>query len=195
MRHGETTGASSTRYWGRTDVPLSEVGLAQARRLAARLQDERLDTIYVSELQRARVTAETINDSHHLALTACPELNEVDFGLLEGLTAGEMTARFPEFYRQWLTWDAALAFPGGESVAHFHARVSRFSERLKGHQDGETVLVVAHAGTLRMLICQLLGLPLPSWRRLRLDLASCSVVELTPAGGVLTCLNDTAHLL
>jgi alpha-ribazole phosphatase len=195
VRHGETTGQSSTRYWGRTDVPLSETGLGQAEHLGECLKPERLDAIFVSQLRRASLTADTINAGHHAPIISCPELAEVDFGRLEGLTAAEIDARYPNFYRQWLSWETTLEFPGGESVAGFHERVSSFSQRLKTHGDGETVLVVAHAGTLRMLICHLLDLPLPNWRKMRLDLASRSVVELTPAGGVLTCLNDTSHLI
>lgn len=53
---------------------------------------------------------------------------------------------------------------------------------------------MAHAGTLRILVCHLLGLELEHWRQLRLDLASLSIIELTPPGAVLTRLNDTSHL-
>jgi alpha-ribazole phosphatase len=194
VRHGETTGQSSTRYWGRTDVALSEIGLGQAGRLKDCLRGERLDAVYTSRLKRARVTAEIINQGRELPAVACPELDEVNFGKLEGLTATEISSGFPDFYRLWLNWETTLEFPGGESVADFHGRVSNFSERLKTHRAEQTVLVVAHAGTLRMLICHLLDLPLPNWRKMRLDLASRSVVEMTPAGGVLTCLNDISHL-
>jgi alpha-ribazole phosphatase len=194
VRHGETTGQSSLRYWGRTDVPLSEVGLEQAQRLGECLKAERFTAIFVSRLKRVQATAEAINRHHNLPLTTCPELDEVDFGQLEGLTAAEIDARFPDFYRLWLNWETTLEFPGGESVAGFHGRVSHFSERLETFGEAQTALVVAHAGTLRMLICSMLDLPLPNWRKMRLDLASRSVVELTPAGGVLVCLNDTSHL-
>ena len=110
-------------------------------------------------------------------------------------SAEEISSGYPEFYGRWLKWDTDLEFPGGESVKDLKARVAGFTERLSSNSPVDTVLIVAHAGTLRMLICHLMGLPLSYWRKLRLDLASVSTVDLTPNGAVLTRLNDTAHLV
>ena len=192
VRHGETTGNSAERYWGATDLALSEVGQAQAERLSRRLSAETIDAAYASNLKRAVSTAEAIVGDG--PITRCAELNEVNFGALEGLSIEEIRAGYPDFYRSWLRWDGELRFPGGESTAEFIDRVSGFVERLRPHRPEETVLVVAHAGTLRMLICTLLDLGLPYWRKMRLELASVSVVEMMAQGGVLTCLNDTSHL-
>lgn len=138
VRHGETVADSGRRYWGRTDVELSALGLKQAGRLRERLQSEPIQAVYSSNLSRARLTAETIASGNGLAITACAELDEVDFGVLEGLTAEEIRARHPEFYERWLGWDASLAFPGGESVKDFNARVCRFIDRLKSHDARDT---------------------------------------------------------
>ena len=194
VRHGETTGNSSERYWGATDLALSDTGIGQARRLRRRLSRETIDAVYSSDMQRAVRTAEEITRSRSLEITRCAELNEVDFGSLEGLTIKEIQKQYPEFYQSWLEWNTGLRFPGGESVSDVRMRVSSFTERLKLHSSEDTVLVVAHAGTLRMFICHLLDLPLPFWRKLRLELASVSVIELTAPGAVLTCLNDVSHL-
>lgn len=194
VRHGETTGNSEIRYWGATDVPLSEHGLAQARKLAGRFSGQEFDAVYCSEMKRAVSTLEEILRGRSISHTKCAELKELNFGLLEGYTAGEIRSAYPDFYAQWVQWDANMAFPGGESVEDFRARIGLFEKKLAAEKDSKTVLVVAHAGTLRMLMCNLLGLPLPYWRKLKLDLASVSTLELTPPGWLLTGMNDTAHL-
>ncbi len=194
VRHGETTDNSSQRYWGATDVPLSEMGVAQARRLGSRLAAEEFSAAYCSALQRAVCTAEEIAQRHNLQVKSCPELNEVNFGRIEGYSVEEIRAEYPDFYKEWASWDPDMAFPGGESVSDFKERIGKFILRLKKDNPGGSVLVVAHAGSLRMLICNLLELPLSYWRKLKLDLASVSRIELTETRAVLACLNDTGHL-
>ena len=194
VRHGETTGNSSQHYWGATDVALSKSGLKQAESLAQKLRGETIHGAYCSMLKRAVATAAEITRGHGVTANVCTELNEMNFGLMEGLTAHEIRDRYPEFHEKWVSWDTDFEFPGGESVSGFRVRVARFPTRLVHHDSPATILVVAHAGVLRMLICELLELPFSYWRRLRLDLGSVSTVQYASAGSVLTGLNDTSHL-
>jgi len=194
VRHGETEANSSQRYWGRTDVKLSPAGLEQAARLRELLSAEKIDVTYSSPLSRAKATAETIVAGRGLAIIDCPELSEVDFGKLEGLNFAEVSQLYPEVTRLWIERDPGLEYPGGESVREFNRRVGRFINRLEKHSSEETILVVAHAGSLRVLMCQLLGLELEHWRQFRLDLASLSVVETYPQGAILNQMNERCHL-
>lgn len=194
VRHGETQLNSALRYWGRTDVPLGESGVRQAECLRQRLQSERIDCIYSSDLKRALATAQTIAASHNLEVLTCPELREIDFGRLEGLAFDEVNRLYPEVARQWLERDPGLAYPGGESLAELDERVRAFTRRLKGHTSEETLLIVAHSGVLRTLACQLLNMP-PEYRwQIRLDLASLTIIETYPDQALLALLNDCSHL-
>ncbi len=67
-------------------------------------------------------------------------------------------------------------------------------KRLRKHQPEQTILIVSHAGTLRLMICNLLGIGLEHWRNMRLNLASISIIETYPQGAVLSLLNDISHL-
>jgi alpha-ribazole phosphatase len=194
VRHGETERNSSQRYWGRTDVGLGAIGLRQAEQVRDRLATEKIDHIYSSIMQRALTTARTIASIHHLPVESCPELNEVDFGDAEGLNYTEIHSRFPEVSRMWMERSTDLAYPHGESLAQLEARVVEFRKRLLKHADGETVLIVAHAGILRSLICQLLKLELCHRWNFRVDLASLSIVETYPDINILALFNDTSHL-
>ena len=194
VRHGETELNSSQRFWGRTDVGLGELGLRQAEHLRDRLAGEKIDLAYSSQLQRAHITARTIASAHDLEVVTCPELNEVDFGEMEGLNFNEVSGRYPEVARMWVQRSPDLAYPAGESLPQLDTRVLEFKKRLSRQAAGDTVLVVAHSGVLRTLICQLLGLDVKIRWNMRVDLASLSIVETYPETAILSLLNDTSHL-
>ena len=194
VRHGETELNSAERYWGSTDVRLSTAGFGQAEQLRELLAAEKIDAVYSSPLSRAQVTAEIIASDHRLAVITCPEIQEVNFGQLEGLTFAEVGQRYPEVTRMWIERNPGLKYPGGESVMDFYHRVGRFLGRLEKHTPDETVLVVAHSGSLRILMCHLLGLEVEHWRQFRLDMASLSILETYPEGAILNQLNEVCHL-
>ena len=194
VRHGETELNSSERLWGHTDVKLGALGLKQAERLRDRLASEKIDVIYSSDLQRALVTAETIAFRHQLAVVTCAELHEVDFGQLEGLTISEANQRYPELAKLRMQRNLNLKYPGGDSLIEFSKRTSKFLDRLEQHTDDETILIVAHFGVLRILICRLLDIDLRFLWQLHFDLASLSMLETNQQGAVLSLLNDVSHL-
>ena len=94
----------------------------------------------------------------------------------------------------WIERDPALCYPQGESLAQLDVRLAQFGNRLARHSEKETVLVVAHSGVLRTLICQLLGLETRNRWDFRIDLASLSIVETYTGAAILSLLNDTSHL-
>jgi broad specificity phosphatase PhoE len=122
------------------------------------LAGEKIDFAYSSQLRRAHVTAQTIASVHNLEVTTCPELNEIDVGELEGLNFNEVSGKYPDVARLWIQRSPALAYPSGESLPQLERRVMEFRTRLTGHAADETILIVAHSGILRTLICQLLDL-------------------------------------
>jgi alpha-ribazole phosphatase len=194
VRHGETERNSAQRYWGRTDVRLSPAGIRQAERLRDRLAGEPLSAVYASDLRRASATAEIIASRHDLAVTTCPELREIDFGEIEGLTFDEARRLYPEVVRLWIEQSSELKYPAGDSITEFSNRVIGFVPRLAKHAKQETVLIVAHSGVLRTLLCQLLGMETRHRWQMRLDLASLSVAETYSRSAVLCSLNDVCHL-
>ncbi len=194
MRHGNTKLNSAGRYWGQTDVELSADGIRQAERLRNRLATQKIDTIYTSNLQRASVTAKIIATNHQVDIVTCPELREIDFGKIEGLTFKEVSQLYPEVAKAWSKRSLTLKYPGGESITELNNRVSKFLEKLEKHTQEETILIVAHSAPLRLLICHLLGIRIQHWRQIRLDLASLSILETYPQGAILNLLNDISHL-
>jgi alpha-ribazole phosphatase len=194
VRHGETELNSLQRYWGSTDVALGAVGLRQAETLRDRLAAESINHVYSSSMKRAMTTAEIISAGRRLPVSACPELKEIDFGLIEGLDFNQVREQYPDVAAMWIQRSPYLAYPEGESLEQLDRRVAEFIGRLEKHGATDSILVVAHSGVLRTLICQLMALPMTHRWSIRLDLASLSVLETYAEGAILSLLNDTAHL-
>ena len=193
-RHGDTRLNSARMFVGHTDAELSALGRRQVKRLRDRLAAERIDVIYSSDLKRAVATAETIASRHHLDVITCPELREINYGKVEGLTFEEIQRLYPDVAELCLEWNLQLEFPDGESFDEFKQRVSKFLDRLKQHTPEQTILIVAHGGPLRLMVCHLLGIELWHWRQIHIDLASLSIVDTYPEVAIISLLNDTSHL-
>lgn len=193
VRHGRTNLQKEDRYWGSTDIPLNDVGVKQAEQIRDRLAREKITHIYSSTLSRSHDTAKIIATMHHLNVTACQELNEFNFGYAEGLTYEEIKKLHPSLAEDMSKMDD-ISFPGGESLDKFYARIEIFLQRLEKHKAQDIIAVVAHAGSLRMLICHLLGLEPKHWYRMSIDQASISIVNTYPHISILNSLNDISHL-
>ena len=194
VRHGNTRLNSTERFWGQTDVELGPDGIKQAEKLRDRLASEKFDFIYVSPMRRATATAEIIASKHQLDVIPCAELSEINFGKIEGLTYQEIDRLYPELTKSWYTKTQIFRYPGGESIKEVYNRVKKFTRRLDAHTSEDTILIVAHSGTLKMLVCDLLGFGLQYSRRIRIDLASLSILETYPQVAILSLLNDVSHL-
>jgi broad specificity phosphatase PhoE len=164
-RHGESDWNRSQRWQGFADRPLTELGRRQAAELAARLEETELDTIYSSDLQRARETAEVVARSKGLEVHATPDLREVDVGSWSGLTRAEAEAQFPEGYIRWLR--GGEGWEDGETYEQMSERVVAAVQRIAALHDDGRVLVVAHGGSIRAVHAAALGLDVHSYRRIQ----------------------------
>ena len=157
MRHGETTGQSSIRFHGSTDVALSDEGRAQMRTAARGLAQECFDLVVASALRRSWQAAAIVAAGAPVRLEH--GFNEIDFGRWEGLTKEEIEVSDPVPYADWQAKLEDFEFPGGETRADFRTRVEQGLERLRA-SGATSVLVVVHKGTVRSIAESLLGKPL-----------------------------------
>jgi broad specificity phosphatase PhoE len=194
IRHGETTWNCTARYCGFTDLQLSERGLEQAERLAARMAVEPLAAVYASDLRRAQQTAEAIARPHGLPVSLVGGLRELNYGEWEGLTQDEVKARDAEFFARWQADAAKLGPPGGETFQQLLARAASAMEELIARHRGDTIAVVAHKSTNRALLCHWLDTPLERYRRLHQETAAVNRIDTAPDRTVVVGINDTCHL-
>lgn len=161
VRHGETEWNRTKRYQGHSDISLNETGRRQAQETAALLANEPLSAIYASDLSRAVETAQFVAQPHELKVQWKQELREIHFGLWEGL-------RYEQIMKKWAN-ELSLMYdhpekgraPEGEGFSDLAQRAgAALLEIRKAHQETETIAVVAHGGTIRVLFCLLQGKPL-----------------------------------
>jgi broad specificity phosphatase PhoE len=195
VRHGATQLTAENRFSGAVGVDLSDEGRDQARRLAVRLSHDKLAAVYCSPLSRTVETAAILAAPHRLAPLHEPGLAEISHGRWEGLTRQEVEERFGDEYASWEADPFTFAPVGGESGVAVLARSLPAVRRIITAHDGQTVLVVSHKATLRILLCALLGMD-PRGYRDRLDQspACLNVVDFKdPVRARLMLFNDVSH--
>jgi len=197
VRHGQTSwnmGAGNVRYRGQTDIPLDEVGHAQARALAQRLAGEPIVGIYASPLQRAIQTAQPTAGRHGLPVVPHSGLLDMNLGKWQGLTHTEAARRYPKVHHRWLEAPHTVTLPGGENLAAVLERGKAAVTELVARHAAETVTLVGHQVVNKVLVCWLLGLDNSHYWRVSQDNACLNV--FTYADGVfrVVTLNDTCHL-
>jgi len=194
IRHGQTLWNAARRMQGHTDIPLCDIGLAQAEKVAARLASQPCDVIYTSDLVRAAKTADVIKSvikSHQAACIAevvtTTALRESSFGIFEGRVYDEAREEM-EAYRQ-----RGQPYPEAESYDEFFGRVQDFLKEVtaSGH---EHIYIVSHGGTITAMICHLLGLPYE--RRVDYRVGNTALYSFKRDADlfVMTLENDTSHL-
>jgi alpha-ribazole phosphatase len=194
-RHAPTDRNAEGRFQGHDDVALSERGREQVGLLAGRLAGERIDEVQTSDLRRAWQTARAVADARRLPLRFDARLRELNFGAWQGLTYDEVRGAHPEALAAWEADALRVAPPGGETLAQLADRVGAFLGALTTEAaPGRTVLVVAHQGSLQVLLCLALGLPPQDRWRFRVEHAALSELNLYPEGAIVNLLNDAHHL-
>lgn len=153
IRHGETTWNAQRRLQGHTDTPLNARGQAQARQMAQALKNTKLsfDTLYCSDLTRARDTADAIVQLFGMTAKPNSAFRERHFGALQGLTIEQAPVEQPDLWRAHLARELDHDLGGGESILQFAARVESALEMIRIQHSGKTILVVSHGGTLDMM--------------------------------------------
>jgi len=177
-RHGRTAWNAQKRFQGQTDVPLDDVGLAQAEQAAGMLAALTPSRIVSSDLGRAQQTAQALATRTDLTVQTDRRLRETWANEWEGLTRDEIEGRFPGAMAQWSA-DPDARPGGGESRREVAVRMAAaIDELLVEVPSGSTLVVATHGGSARAAIGALLGLPAEHWAALGV-LANCawSVLE------------------
>jgi alpha-ribazole phosphatase len=198
VRHGEVAGNVGRLFFaGWDDVPLNARGEQQAQAVAKYLRGANLKAVYSSDLQRARRTAEEIAAPHNVQVLEDAAWREIHFGDWAGAGEAELLEKWPELWRERQADPENVRPPNGESLRDLWKRVQPAWESVVSRHRREgsgDAAVVAHQGTIRVLLLGLLGAPLGSYRTL--IVRNCSVSTVALAGGKvsITGFGLSAHL-
>ena len=182
VRHGETAWSKSGQHTGTTDVPLTDAGREQARRLRRKLGPRTFALVLSSPMSRALDTARLAGFGDRVDVD--PELHEWNYGRYEGLTTPEIRKTVPG----WSVWTHPI--PGGETAGEVAARVDRVIARVRGAQGDAAVF--AHGHVLRVFAARWLGLPPTDGRLLALGTATVSVLGWERETAVVERWNEPA---
>ncbi len=190
VRHGRTAWNADGRFQGQTDVPLDDIGRAQARSLAAAMASDVFDLALSSDLVRASETARIVLGERSVPLDLDPRLREMRFGAWEGLTWTQIVANDPKLGEHDGKTPKFYTPDGGESFDDVCARVADALDTLDARAgDDARVLIATHAGVLHAMLRVALGESEATALGVRFAPATVTRLRVGPNGGSLVQLN------
>lgn len=194
-RHGHVDGITPQRFRGRKDVPLSELGVAQARATAERISGAWQPTVvYTSPLQRCIATGAAIAAACGVMSEKLAALNDLDYGDWQWKTHDEIRLAFPNLYQQWHRSPQLVRFPGGESLQDLVARAGDALRHVLREHGEQVVVLVGHDSINRALLIQLLEQPLSAYWRTVFDPCGLSEIDFADDTPSVRRINELLHL-
>jgi phosphoserine phosphatase len=196
-RHGHVEGIKPARFRGRTELPLTELGQAQAKAVAARIANTwSAVKIYTSPMGRCVTTGQEIARACRVASEPIEALNDLDYGQWQWRTHDEVRAKWPELFATWHTAPHLVRFPEGDSLQDLLARTAnalRFV--LERHaSETEAVVFVGHDSVNRALLLQLLELSLSAYWRIAQEPCAINEIDILDGRIWVQRMNETHHL-
>lgn len=176
-------------FAGQLDFALTAHGRSQLPDLVRQLSGFPITAAYASDLTRAKSTAEAIAGEFHIPLECRPGLREMNFGEWQGLSWREIEQKFPATARNWLEHFPEGRVPGGEGFPAFKDRVSGELEWIASKNRGRCVVVVTHAGVIRIALASASGIPEREIFRDPLPHCAIRTVEFSERDAHLRCVN------
>jgi probable phosphoglycerate mutase len=174
VRHASCGGLGET-LWGRTKgVRLNAQGQIEARQVAERFREVKLDAIYSSPLERTLETAEAIARVANLEVTQSPAFNEIDFGAWTGMSFAQLAD--DEQWKRFNTHRRITTIPGGESFLDVQKRTVAELNRLSLQHPNQRVAIVSHADVIKAAIGSAKDTPVELLQKI--EIAPCSVTIL-----------------
>jgi len=195
VRHGECEGNVKGIFRGRTDFPLNERGVEQAKDLAQELKNFPIKYIYSSPLNRAVQTAEIIGEASGVVVKIEEGFNNIELGSWEGRYMKEIAEQYPKKWELWISYPEKLKIENMETLYEVQKRTKTCLDKLVLEHKGEIIAVVSHRAVLKPLIASCLNIVSPFFWKIHVDTASYSLLSYRESiGYCLIQLNQTKHL-
>ena len=195
LRHGETTYSRTGGYCGDLDPELTANGEKMAEAFAKAHKSIAWDAVFVSPMKRTIATAKPLCEAIDMEMQFRDGLRELRYGKWEGLTNEFVKENYSEDYLRWLTEPAWNPPTGGETAVQLASRASLAIAEIQEQYSSGNVLVVSHKATIRVILCNLLGIDLGRYRdRIDVPAASLSIVQFGALGPMLKVLGDRSFM-
>jgi len=194
VRHGQTEWNRQERFRGWVDIDLDETGLRQAEVAAPRIAQWEVAAIYSSPLRRAMATAQIIASRLGLPVVPLEGVTDMNFGIWQGLSIGEVKENYPELLDLWRYSPHRLEIPQGESLEDVRKRAVATIDDLAERHESSIIALVTHRVVCKVLLCHLLGLDNSHFWQIEQDTTAINLFEIREGKATVTLLNDTCHL-
>jgi broad specificity phosphatase PhoE len=196
LRHGQTEFSRENCFCGSgLDPDLTADGLAMARAFCEAYRRKPWQAIYTSSLRRTQSTARPLCEAVGLQPEIREDLREIGYGQWEGKDIEAVSREYHDDYLRWTADPAWYPPTGGEPAVAIASRGIRVIEEIQKRFKSGNVLLVSHKATIRILLCELLGIDVGRFRfRLSCPVGSVSVIEFSGHGPLLHALADRLHL-
>lgn len=196
LRHGEVEGTDPPRFRGRTELPLTTRGIAQAERTRDYFSRiPRPAAVYSSALARCVDTASIVGGPHGLATQPLDKFVDIDYGCWQGCSFADVQSSEPEAFARWRSTPDLARIPEGETLLQVANRAAGIMRLLAERHPAETVVLVGH-DTINKVLLQL-ALDFPLGHFWRIAQAPCAFNLLEHGGNgcwSVWSINETAHL-
>jgi probable phosphoglycerate mutase len=194
-RHGHVEGIKPERFRGREPLQLTKRGVEEAAALAQRIAVHwRPSHIYTSPMGRSIATAAAIARATSVAAKTCDNLNDIDYGAWQFKTFANAKAQEPALFAEWFATPQLVRFPNGESLQDLAARTANALRMVLARHRDETVVLVGHDSVNRVLLLELLELPLSAYWRLAQEPCCLNEIDVNEAKVRVHSINETQHL-
>ncbi len=174
LRHGEVEGGDIFR--GSTDDKLTDDGWDQMQETLR--GDVAWDVIVSSPLSRCAEFSESLADQEDIDLEIIEEFQEIDFGDWEGQSPDSLMKNDNDILKRWWLSPTKQTPPEGEDFHDFRARVLKSLKQIIEDHEGQRILLVTHAGVIRVILMYILGMQEENLFRLNIDYASISTIRM-----------------
>jgi broad specificity phosphatase PhoE len=195
LRHGETAYSEIGAYCGEVDAELTPDGVRMANAFAGAYRSVAWTAVYVSPMKRTIATAQPLCDSLGLKMQLRPGLEEIHYGNWENKTVDFVKQHYWDDYIHWLAEPAWNSPTGGETSVEIASRASLVIAEIQRTYKTGNVLVVSHKATIRIILCDLLGIDLGRYRdRIEMLAGAVTVVRFDLHGPLLQELGNRAYM-
>jgi phosphoserine phosphatase len=195
VRHGHVEGIRPERFRGRADLALTETGQRQAELLAHRIARQWApSSIDTSPLQRCIATGAAIARTCGIPPEPLDGLCDLDYGAWQSLTYDDARAKNPDLFAAWLATPHLVQFPNGEALQDVATRTAGVLRFALSRNSADTFVLVGHDAVNRVMLTQILDMPLSAYWRFAQSPCCINEIEVTGSSFQLRRMNDTAHL-
>ena len=190
VRHGQVAGFENLVANGHTDVDITETGVIQMNTMAERLRLVELNAIYATGLTRTEKGAKIIGQHHNIPVISRPEMKEIFFGDWEGMSLEEIENAYPGELDKRFTDIAGYRPPGnGENMNDVSKRVMACLKEIISVKEGKNILIVAHGGVNRTILCDALGMDVNNLFNLQQDYGCLNIIDYYPENVLVRLVN------